>query len=93
MKAHVLVAFLGYALWVTLKHLLQRRAAIVPQPFASGRSPISKIPLPGTLHSWNLKLEQALVWATCARSSSRSVGVGESLKPLIALRHNANPRQ
>src|SRR6202166_2929968 len=78
-KAHVLVAFLGYALWVTLKHLLQRRAAIVPQPFASGRSPISKIPLPGTLHSWNLKLEQALVWATCARSSSRSVGVGESL--------------
>jgi len=24
-KAHVLVAFLGYALWVTLKHLLHRR--------------------------------------------------------------------
>jgi hypothetical protein len=24
-KAHVMVAFLGYALWVTLKHLLQRR--------------------------------------------------------------------
>src|SRR6202022_4487497 len=34
-KAHVLVAFLGYALWVTLKHLLQRRP-IVPQPSASG---------------------------------------------------------
>src|SRR5271167_1240146 len=34
-KAHVLVAFLGYALWVTLKHLLQRRPAIVPQPSAS----------------------------------------------------------
>ena len=31
-KAHVMVAFLGYALWVTLKHLLKRRAAIVPQP-------------------------------------------------------------
>jgi transposase len=30
-KAHVMVAFLGYALWVTLKHLLKRRAAIVPQ--------------------------------------------------------------
>jgi transposase len=28
-KAHVLVAFLGYALWVTPKHLLKRRAAIV----------------------------------------------------------------
>jgi transposase len=38
-KAHVLVAFLGYALWVTLKHLLQRRPAIVPQPSASGVGP------------------------------------------------------
>jgi transposase len=35
-KAHVMVAFLGYALWVTLKHLLQRRAAIVPAPSLSG---------------------------------------------------------
>jgi transposase len=35
-KAHVMVAFLGYALWVTLKHLLKRRAAIVPEPSASG---------------------------------------------------------
>jgi hypothetical protein len=35
-KAHVLVAFPGYALWVTLKHLLQRRPAMVPQLSASG---------------------------------------------------------
>ena len=35
-KAHVLVAFLGYALWVTLKHWLKRRPAIVPQPSLSG---------------------------------------------------------
>jgi transposase len=35
-KAHVMVAFLGYALWVTLKHLLKRRAAIVLQPSVSG---------------------------------------------------------
>jgi hypothetical protein len=35
-KAHVLVAFLGYALWVTLKHLLKRRAAIVPRPSDCG---------------------------------------------------------
>ena len=35
-KAHVMVAFLGYALWVTLKHLLKRRPAIVPQPSVSG---------------------------------------------------------
>jgi len=33
-KAHVMVAFLGYALWVTLKHLLKRRPAIVPQPMS-----------------------------------------------------------
>jgi transposase len=35
-KAHVMVAFLGYALWVTLKHLLKRGAPIVSQPSASG---------------------------------------------------------
>jgi transposase len=35
-KAHVMVAFLGYALWVTLKHLLKRRPAIVAQPSTSG---------------------------------------------------------
>jgi hypothetical protein len=35
-KAHVLAAFLGYALWVTLKHWLKRRPAIVPQPSLSG---------------------------------------------------------
>jgi transposase len=35
-KAHVMVAFLGYALWVTLKHLLKRRTAIVPQLSISG---------------------------------------------------------
>src|ERR1700750_255275 len=35
-KAHVMIAFLGYALWVTLKHLLKRRAPIVPRPSLSG---------------------------------------------------------
>jgi transposase len=35
-KAHVMVAFLGYALWVTLKHLLKRRPVPVPQPSLSG---------------------------------------------------------
>lgn len=35
-KAHVMVAFLGYALWVTLKHLLRRRPPITPQPTISG---------------------------------------------------------
>ncbi len=29
-KAHVLVAFLGYALWVTAKHLLKRRSTTAP---------------------------------------------------------------
>src|ERR1035437_3525326 len=31
-----MVAFLGYALWVTLKHLLKRRPAGVPKPSLSG---------------------------------------------------------
>src|ERR1700692_3544998 len=35
-KAHVMVAFLGYALWVTLKHLLKRRPAVVPTPSSIG---------------------------------------------------------
>jgi transposase len=35
-KAHVMVAFLGYALWVTLKHRLKRRARIEPKPWMSG---------------------------------------------------------
>jgi hypothetical protein len=35
-KAHVMVAFLGYALWVTLKHLLKRRPAILPQASMEG---------------------------------------------------------
>lgn len=35
-KAHAMVAFLGYALRVTLKHLLKRRAPIEPKPSVSG---------------------------------------------------------
>jgi hypothetical protein len=31
-----MVAFLGYALWVTLKHLLKRRPATEPRPTVSG---------------------------------------------------------
>jgi hypothetical protein len=31
-----MVAFLGYALWVTLKHLLKRRPALVAKPSACG---------------------------------------------------------
>jgi hypothetical protein len=61
-KAHVLVAFLGYALWVTLKHLLQRRPAIVPRPSASGvvnaqpLSPMKVLALLSTLQSADIVL-------------------------------------
>ena len=54
-KAHVMVAFLGYALWVTLKHLLKRRPAIVPKPSVSGvdnaqpMSPMRAIALMGDI--------------------------------------------
>ena len=60
-KAHVLVAFLGYALWVTLKHLLQRRP-IVPQPSSSGVdnaqpfSPMKALALLSTLQSADIVL-------------------------------------
>src|SRR6202020_3042018 len=61
-EGHVLVAFLGYALWVTLKHLLQRRPAIVPQPSADGVnntqpfSPMKALALLSTLQSADIVL-------------------------------------
>ena len=61
-KAHVMVAFLGYALWVTMKHLLKRRPAIVPKPSASGvdnaepLSPMKAIALLSTLQSADIIL-------------------------------------
>src|ERR1700732_2458555 len=61
-KAHVLVAFLGYALWVTLKHLLQRRPAIGPQSSADGvdnaqpLSPMKALALLSTLQSADIVL-------------------------------------
>jgi transposase len=61
-KAHVMVAFLGYALWVTLKHLLKRRVPIVPKPSASGvdnaqpLSPMRALALLSTLQSADIVL-------------------------------------
>ena len=58
----MLVAFLGYALWVTLKHLLQGWAAIVPQPSRSGvnnaqpLSAMKALDLLSTLHSADIVL-------------------------------------
>jgi transposase len=61
-KAHVMVAFLGYALWVTLKHVLKRRPAIMPKSSESGvdnaepLSPMRAIALLSTLHSADIVL-------------------------------------
>jgi len=61
-KAHVLVAFLGYALWVTLKHQLKRRPAIVPEPSLTGVndarpfSPMKALALLSTLQSADIVL-------------------------------------
>ena len=61
-KAHVMVAFLGYALWVTLKHLLKRRPSVVPKPSASGVdnvqpiTPMRAIALLSTLQSADIVL-------------------------------------
>ncbi len=61
-KAHIMVAFLGYALWVTLKHILTRRPAIMPKPSVSGidntrpLSPLRAIALLSTLHSADIVL-------------------------------------
>jgi len=61
-KAHVMVAFLGYALWVTLKHLLKRRAPLEPRPTASGAehsqpfTPMRALALLSTLQSADIIL-------------------------------------
>jgi transposase len=61
-KAHVMVAFLGYALWVTLKHLLKRRSATVAKSSASGvenahpMTPMKAIALLSTLQSADIVL-------------------------------------
>jgi transposase len=61
-KAHVMVAFLGYALWVTLKHLLKRRPASLPGPSDSGvdnpqpMSPMKALALLSTLQSADIVL-------------------------------------
>ena len=61
-KAHVMVAFLGYALRVTLKHLLQRRGAVIAKPSLSGvdnaqpLSPMKALALLSTLHSADIVL-------------------------------------
>jgi len=47
-KAHILVAFLGYALWVTLKHLLMRKDSTL--------SPSKALALLGTLVSADIVL-------------------------------------
>lgn len=47
-KAHILVAFLGYALWVTLKHLLRRKNLNL--------SPAQALTLLSTLHSADIVL-------------------------------------
>jgi transposase len=61
-KAHVMVAFLGYALWVTLKHLLKRRPVIVSKSSACGvynaqpLSPMKALALLSSLHSADIVL-------------------------------------
>jgi transposase len=61
-KAHVMVAFLGYALWVTLKHLLKRRPDIVLTPSVTGvenaqpMTPMKAIALLSTLQSADIVL-------------------------------------
>jgi transposase len=61
-KAHVMIAFLGYALWVTLKHLLKRRPPVEPKPSVSGvdnaqpMTPMRAIALLSTLQSADIVL-------------------------------------
>jgi transposase len=57
-KAHVMVAFIGYALWVTLKHLLQEKRMVIAaeQHTNPDLSPARALALLSTLHSADIVL-------------------------------------
>jgi transposase len=58
-KAHVMVAFLGYAMWVTLKHLLKAEPAISPHEVDDSKqfySPMTALSVLSTLQSADIVL-------------------------------------
>ena len=59
-KAHVMVAFLGYALWVTLKHRLRAAPPVAPNQAADNSqvfySPMTALALLSTLQSADIVL-------------------------------------
>ena len=57
-KAHVMVAFIGYALWVTLKHLLHEKRMVIAaeQHTNPDLSPARALALLSTLHSADIVL-------------------------------------
>lgn len=59
-KAHIMVAFLGYALWVTLKHLLRDKpitlSSTEPAKLLTHFSPAGALALLSTLHSADIVL-------------------------------------
>ncbi len=58
-KAHVMVAFLGYALWVTLKHRLRAKPSVTPNEADNSKafySPMSALSLLSTLQSADIVL-------------------------------------
>ncbi len=58
-KAHVMVAFLGYALWVTLKHRLQAKPTVTPNEADNSKafySPMTALSVLSTLQSADIVL-------------------------------------
>ena len=58
-KAHVMVAFLGYALWVTLKHRLQAKPPVIPNEAGNSKafySPLTALSVLSTLQSADIVL-------------------------------------
>jgi transposase len=61
-KAHVMVAFLGYALWITLKHLLLRPTTLIPKLSTASvenlqpLTPMKALALLSKLHSADIVL-------------------------------------
>jgi transposase len=77
-KAHILVAFLGYALWVTLKHLLKRKQVEL--------SPVKALTLLSTLHSADIILPTTDGREICLRRITTPTAEQQALLDQLGIR-------
>ena len=79
-KAHVMLAFLGYFLWGTLKHLLKRLPTMVPQSSTSGVNNAHPLPVMKVLTLLSTLQSAAIVLLT---TDGREIRLRRITEPTI----------